>query len=101
MRLGAAAQQATPRTADLTVKDLNDLAAEFSGVASNNPKLPGLSLEDLNSLESVFADVKIQTARATREASASGAGAPEGNPPCCCCTPCCCCAATDTAPIEV
>jgi hypothetical protein len=91
-------QLATPRAADLSVKDLNDLAAEFSGLQTNNPHLPELSLEDLNSLEAVFTDVKIQAAMAAREAALSGAAAPDWTVSCCCCTPCCSCAATDTTP---
>jgi hypothetical protein len=98
MNLGGAKRLATPRAGDLTVKDLNDLAAEFSGVPTNNPALTALSLEDLNSLEAVFTEVKIQTAKAAREAAASGAGAPDVSVSCCSCTPCCCCAAADTAP---
>ena len=100
MNLGAAKRLATQRASELTVKDLNDLAAEFSGVPSNNPRLPGLSLEDLNSLEAVFTDVKIQTARAAREAAASGVAAPDVSVSCCCCTPCCCCAAAETVPFS-
>jgi hypothetical protein len=91
---------ATSRAAELSVKDLNDLAAEFSGVQTNNPRLPELSLEDLNSLEAVFTDVKIQAAMAAREAALSGAAAPDWTVTCCCCTPCCSCAATDTTPFE-
>jgi hypothetical protein len=98
MNLGGAKRLATQRAGDLTVKDLNDLAAEFSGVPTNNDTLTALSLEDLNSLEAVFTEVKIQTAKAAREAAASGAGAPDVSVSCCCCTPCCSCAATETAP---
>jgi hypothetical protein len=98
MNLGGAKRLATQRASTLTVKDLNDLAAEFSGVPTNNPRLPELSLEDLNSLEAVFTDVKIQTAKAARDAAVSGAAAPDVNVSCCCCTPCCSCAAADTAP---
>jgi hypothetical protein len=98
MSLGGAKRLATQRAAELTVKDLNDLAAEFSGVQTNNPTLPQLSLEDLNSIEAVFTEVKINTAKAAREAAASGAGAPDVNVSCCSCTPCCCCAAAETEP---
>jgi hypothetical protein len=100
MNLGPSKQLATRRAAELTVKDLNDLAAEFSGVPSSNPKLSELTLEDLNSLEAVFTDVKIQTATAAREAALSGAAAPAWNVSCCSCTPCCCCAAADTEPFS-
>jgi hypothetical protein len=98
MNLGAAKQLATPRAAALTVKDLNDLAAEFSGVPTNNPDLPALSIEDLNSLEAVFTEVKIQTAKTVREAATSGVRQADVSVSCCCCTPCCCCAAAEIMP---
>jgi len=100
MNLGSSKRLATQRAGALTVKDLNDLAAEFSGVATNNPRLPDLSLEDLNSLEAVFTDVKIQTAKAARDAAVSGAAAPDVSVSCCSCTPCCCCAAAQTSPFS-
>lgn len=100
LSLGPSKQLATPRVNDLTIKDLNDLAAEFSGVQSNNPKLASLSLEDLNSIEAVFVDVKLNVAKVTRAAAASSAGAPAVNVSCCCCTPCCCCAAAVTEPFS-
>lgn len=98
MNLGPSKNLATQKAAELTVKDLNDLAAEFSGLPTSNPRLSQLSLEDLNSLEAVFTDAKIQAATAVREAAVSGAAAPDVSVTCCCCTPCCSCAATDTAP---
>ena len=93
----------TSRAGSLSVKDLNDLAAEFSGVPSNNPAVTALTIEDLNSIEAVFFDVKMNAAKAAREASASGA--PDGAPifdnwSCCCCTPCCSCAASDPSPFD-
>ncbi|HEX8092721.1 hypothetical protein [Jatrophihabitans sp.] len=91
----------TPRAGDLTVKDLNDLAAEFSGVATSNPKVKSLTIEDLNSVEAVFYDVKMNAAKAARDNAASG-GTEQApifdNWSCCCCTPCCSCAATETSP---
>jgi hypothetical protein len=98
MNLGGAKRFATQRASQLSVKDLNDLAAEFSGLPTSNASIAQLSLEDLNSLEAVFTEVKIQTAKAARDAAASGAGAPDVNVSCCCCTPCCSCAATETVP---
>lgn len=100
MQLGGSLKLATARTADLNVKDLNDLAAEFSGVPASNPKLGQLSLEDLNSLEAVFTDAKIQAAQAVRAAAASGASAPDVSVSCCCCTPCCSCAASEPVPFD-
>jgi len=100
MQLGGSLRLATPQAADLSVKDLNDLAAEFSGVPSSNPKLGQLSLQDLNSIEAVFTDAKIQAAKAVRAAAASGAGAPDVSVSCCCCTPCCSCAASEPVPFD-
>ena len=100
MNLGSAKQLATQRTSQLTVKDLNDLAAEFSGVQVSNPNLSGLTIEDLNSLEAVFTQVKIQTAKTVRDAAVSGAAAPDVSVSCCSCTPCCCCAAAETMPFD-
>jgi hypothetical protein len=94
----------TSRAGDLSVKDLNDLAAEFSGVPSNNPKVSALTIEDINSLEAVFYDVKMNAVRAAREATAYGdreAGERFFDISCCCCTPCCSCAAAETAPFAV
>jgi len=101
MNLGPAKQLATQRAGELTVKDLNDLAAEFAGVQTNNPDVAALTLEDLNSLEAVFTEVKIQTAKTVRQAARSGAAAADVNVSCCCCTPCCCCAAAETMPFGV
>jgi hypothetical protein len=100
LNLGPAKRLATQRASQLTVKDLNDLAAEFSGVQTNNPSLPGLTIEDLNSLEAVFTQVKIQTAKTVRDAAVSGAAAPDVSVSCCSCTPCCCCAAAETMPFD-
>jgi len=91
----------TSRAGDLNVKDLYDLAAEFSGVPSNNPKVSALTIEDINSLEAVFYDVKMNAVRTARDASAYGGEAGERglfDISCCCCTPCCSCAAAETAP---
>jgi hypothetical protein len=100
---GVGAAQATPRAQELTVKDLNDLAAEFSGIRTGNQGISQLSIEDLNSIEAVFFDVKMNAARTAREAAAAPAG--EAAPifddwSCCCCTPCCCCAAADIDPLS-
>jgi hypothetical protein len=100
MQLGKSLKLATPRAAELSVKDLNDLAAEFAGVPATNPKLGQLSLEDLNSIEAVFTDAKIQAAQAVRQAVVSGAGAPDVSVSCCCCTPCCSCAASEPVPFD-
>jgi hypothetical protein len=88
---------ATARAGDLTVKDLNDLAAEFSGITTNNSRVAELTIEDLNSIEAVFYEVKMKAAQSTREAQAEGAPIFD-NWSCCCCTPCCSCAATETDP---
>jgi hypothetical protein len=83
-----------PVVADLTVADLNDLASEFSGVPSNNPKVAELSLEDVRDIETVFFDFKVAAGRdLARRGGMSGLASVDVS--CCCCTPCCCCAATD------
>jgi hypothetical protein len=96
-----ASHQATARAADLTVKDLNDLAAEFSGVQSYNPRVSELTIEDVMSIEAVFYDVKMNAIEAAREV-ASGAAQAQifDNWSCCSCTPCCCCAASDPSPFD-
>jgi hypothetical protein len=88
---------ATARAGELTVKDLNDLAADFSGVPSNNPRIAELTIEDLNSIEAVFYEARMKAAQATRQAAAEAAPIFD-NWSCCCCTPCCCCAAAETDP---
>jgi hypothetical protein len=88
------ALERTPQIADLTVQDLEDLASEFSGVPSNNPKVSELSLDDIRDIEAVFFDFKVA---AGKELAGLGGGAnlASVDVSCCCCTPCCCCAATD------
>jgi BMFP domain-containing protein YqiC len=83
----------TPRIADLTVRDLNDLAAEFSGVPTNNPKVAALSLEDIQDIESVFFDFKVAAGKDLAQIGKGQLASVDVS--CCCCTPCCCCAATD------
>ena len=82
-----------PQIADLTVRDLNDLAAEFSGVPTNNSKVSQLSLEDIQDIESVFFDFKVAAGRDLARGGRDNLAAVDVS--CCCCTPCCCCAATD------
>jgi hypothetical protein len=102
LQFGGSVQLATPRAADLSIKDLNDLAAGFAGVPTSNPKLGQLNLEDLSSLEAVFNDAKIQAAKAVRHVAVSGAAVPLiSDAGCCsCCTPCCCCAASEPVPFD-
>lgn len=84
----------TPQIADLTVQDLEDLADEFSGVPSNNPKVSELSLDDIQEIEAVFFDFKVAAGKEL--AGLGGRGdLTSVDVSCCCCTPCCCCAATD------
>lgn len=83
-----------PKVADLTVRDLNDLAAEFSGVPTNNPKVAELSLEDIQDIEGVFYEFKVAAGRDLARLGGKNELA-SVDVSCCCCTPCCCCAATD------
>lgn len=84
----------TPNVADLTVHDLNDLAAEFSGIPTGNTRVAELTIEDIQDIEAVFLDFKL---RAGRDLSTNAALRPGTSVDisCCCCTPCCCCAAAD------
>ena len=82
-----------PKVAKLTVKDLNDLAAEFNGVPSGNPKVKDFTLEDLQDLEGVFFEYKVAALRQVQ--SGQDVTAEAWSVSCCCCTPCCCCAAAD------
>jgi hypothetical protein len=88
-----------PKVGELTVRDLNDLAAEFSGVKTNNTQVAELSLEDLQNIEEVFFDFKVAAGRDLSRTLARGGTvgdlAAAVDVSCCCCTPCCCCAATD------
>jgi hypothetical protein len=85
----------SPKIAELTVKDLNDLALEFSGVPSKNPVVSELTLEDIQDIESVFYDFKVAAGKDLIQRAGIAGRAGSVDVSCCCCTPCCCCAATD------
>ena len=80
--------------ADLNVQDLEDLASEFSGVPTNNPKVAELTLDDIQDIEAVFFDFKVSAGKELAALGGRGELAAV-DVSCCCCTPCCCCAATD------
>lgn len=82
-----------PKVAQLTVKDLNDLASEFNGIPTGNPKIKEFTLEDLQDLEGVFFEYKVAVMRQVQPGQ--GIAGEEWRVSCCCCTPCCCCAAAD------
>lgn len=84
----------TPAIRDLTVHDLNDLAAEFSGIPTSNRRVSDLTIEDIQSIEAVFTDFKLKAGRDLAAKATKGTGS-SVDVSCCCCTPCCCCAATD------
>jgi hypothetical protein len=88
-----AALERTPTVRDLTVRDLNDLASEFSGIPTNNPKVAELTVEDVQDLEGVFLEFKLRTVADLARPDALQLESIDVS--CCCCTPCCCCAATD------
>ncbi|MEU8385593.1 hypothetical protein [Streptosporangium sp. NPDC048865] len=81
-----------PNIRDLTVRDLNDLAAEFSGIPTENRRVAALSVDDLQDLEGVFFEFKrsVGSDLVNRRATVSSVDVS-----CCCCTPCCSCAAAD------
>lgn len=85
----------SPKIAELTVHDLNDLASEFSGVPTRNERVAELSLEDIQDIEGVFFDFKVAAGRDLARSGIDGLKSVDVS--CCCCTPCCCCAATDTS----
>lgn len=89
----------TPEIADLTVRDLNDLASAFAGLEVHNPKVVRLRAKDIRSIDEVFADYKANAvSRLSEDAFAVGDLSVEIS--CCCCCPCCCCccAAADVHP---
>ena len=85
----------SPKIAELTVRDLNDLALEFSGVPSKNEVVSNLSLDDIQDIEGVFYQFKVAAGRDLVKKAGKGGKAGSVDVSCCCCTPCCCCAATD------
>ena len=90
----AVIREVSPRVAGLSVKDLQDLAAEFAGVETYNPNVEKLTIEDIQDIEGVFFEFKSNTiARISQSELAEGVDVS-----CCCCTPCCCCAASDVDP---
>jgi len=100
MSLGEdALKRANDTVRTLTVKDLNDLAAEFAGVDTRNKTVSDLSFEDLRNLEEVFMDFKLEVAE--RAALDPGFTLAAVDVSCCCCTPCCSCASSQTEPLTV
>jgi hypothetical protein len=98
-------KKAGTRVANLTIRDLDELAVTFAGGEIFNPKVRALDFQDLKNLEELFRDQRDAVLRAV-------GGMPEGlegiellkqiSVSCCSCTPCCCCtAATDTHPFDV
>jgi hypothetical protein len=87
--------------ANLTVYDLQELAARFQGVESANPKLGQLTIEDLQDLEGIFLEYKLNTSKQlTAMAAAQGSVSAEWSISCCSCTPCCSCAAAEVNPVR-
>lgn len=96
----AVVSKASPRVAELTVRDLNDLAAAFQGVEVRNPRISKLSVQDIQNIEEVFGEYKM---RQLQKISTTVSRVDELaiDISCCCCTPCCCCAATEVDPFAV
>ncbi len=94
--LDAATLTRNPRVAKLTVRDLNDLAAQFSGIPTNNPVIGELTIEDMQDIEGIFLEFKLNAARDIAGGRMDLAAVDVS---CCCCTPCCCCAAAEVDPV--
>jgi len=89
-----------PKIAKLTVRDLNDLASQFSGIATSNRTVAELTIEDMQDIEGVFLEYKLNTARDLAGRAGDGAElAISVDVSCCCTTPCCCCAAAEVDPV--
>lgn len=86
-----------PKVARLTVRDLNDLAAQFSGLPTRNQRIGELTVEDMQDIEGIFLEYKVNTARVIAERGLENFAVDVS---CCCTTPCCCCAAADLDPIQ-
>jgi len=95
----AVLDRANPTVLKLTVKDLNDLAAQFSGVKTGNRAVEGMSVEDIRNLEEVFTDFKLDMLERVGGRNIGDLAAVDVS--CCCCTPCCCCAAAAVDPFVV
>jgi len=89
-----------PKVADLTVRDLNDLAAQFSGIPTHNPKVAKLTIEDMQDIEGIFLEYKLSAAVGVADLVRGRAPSASVDVSCCCCTPCCCCAAAEVEPIR-
>lgn len=90
------------KVAELSVKDLEDLAEKFQGRNPHNKAIDALTIEDLQNLETVFGTIKSDL---MIDAEDDGLpGVPTALDPddwtitCCSCTPCCCCAAAEVDP---
>lgn len=99
MNLGPGLRAANATVRELTVKDLNDLAASFAGVKVENERVNSLSTEDVRNIEEVFLDFKLSVGERISGASVGDLAA-SVDVSCCCCTPCCCCAAAVTEPVS-
>lgn len=91
----ASVLERTPKIRDLTVRDLNDLAAEFTGIDTNNPRVSDLTLQDIQDIEGVFFEFKLAQGREIGARGLEELAAVDIDISCTCTTPCCCCAATD------
>jgi hypothetical protein len=87
--------------ANLTIHDLNDLAARFEGAPTQNRTIAKLTIEDLQDLEGIFLEYKLGTSKQlTAMAASQGVVSAEWSVSCCSCTPCCSCAAAEVDPIR-
>jgi hypothetical protein len=86
--------QTTPRVQDLTIEDLNKLAAVANGTGAPEGRLMQLDADDLRSLEDAFHEARLQAGELLARRLQQGGGPEEAtifDMFTCCCTPCCCC----------
>jgi hypothetical protein len=97
----------TDTVRNLTVQDLEDLAARFVGKPVANAIVNTIRAVDLRGLEDLFRDLRDNALQAIAGISGPGGivaavpSAPGGTSvSCCSCTPCCCCGAAEINPIR-
>ena len=97
----------TDTVRNLTIQDLEDLAARFAGKPVANAIVNTIRAVDLRGLEDLFRDLRDKALQ-----SAAGIAGPGGivatvpsapgdtSVSCCTCTPCCCCGAAEIDPFR-
>jgi len=88
----------TDQVRNLTIQDLEDLAASLFGQPVGNPKIPQIRAVDLKGIEDLFVDFRARALQnlagiAGPGGVVAGPGGPSGAPGGTTCTPCSCCTA--------